>query len=387
MRRIVSGGREIDCCAACGALWFDYGEIRELTESRVPTASESESPGEPPANVPPKGKPGALLSRVRAAAASLRCPRCEGSLAAIDFQATGIPVLRCPACEGILAPRNSAAGISAKFRFLREHGAQYAALGQTMAGEARRRMEAKYGPARPGTPGGVAVPFPIIVPLADDAPEPGSLPLVTYTLIAVSVFLYLLGQVKGVRLPLPGGLPGLPSGTGFAGVPRLPLLFAPFFHAGILPLAVGSLFLFVLGDNVEDRLGKAPYFILYLLCGAVAGAAHVLWGKAGAPPALGSTGAVAGILGAYLVFFPNVSIRMYGMGRIVRLPAYLFACAWVVAAFFLAWGTGPIEEFVNPAALSLAGNLAGFGAGIACAVLWRLCEDAGSPTPTGERKP
>lgn len=378
MRRIVSGGKEIDSCTACGAIWFDYGEIPELTEGRLPVASgnEGESPGEPPVDPPPKKNARTVLSRVRAAASSLRCPRCEGSLAAIDFQATGIPVLRCPACEGILAPRDSAAGIHAKFRFLREQGAKYAALGSTIAGEAKRRMDAKYGPADTDAAGKMAVPFPIVVPLADDAPETGSLPLVTYGLIGVWVFLSIVGQVNGAPLPLPGGLAGLPSGTGFAGVPKLPLLFAPFFHTGILPLAVGSLFLFVLGDNVEDRLGKVPYFALFLLCGAIAGAAHVLWGKAGGPPAQGSTGAVAGILGAYLVFFPNVSIRMYGMGRIVRLPAYLFACAWVVAAFFLAWDPGPFMEFLNPAALSLAGNLAGFGTGVFGAIFWRFLEDA-----------
>ena len=67
---------------------------------------------------------------------------------------------------------------------------------------------------------------------------------------------------------------------------------------------------------------------------------------------------------------------MYGMGGIVSLPAYLFACAWVIAAFFLAWGSGPIMEFLNPAALSLAGNLAGFGTGIIGAIFWRLREDA-----------
>jgi membrane associated rhomboid family serine protease/Zn-finger nucleic acid-binding protein len=390
MRRIVSGGKEVDFCTACGALWFDYGEIKELTEGRVPGPSPGETPplGPPEAagNTGRKDKPGAVLAGLRRTAASLACPRCGGALTAIDFQATRIPVLRCPACEGILAPRDSAAGISAKFRFLREHGAKYAALGQTMAAEAKRRVEAKDGPARPGESGGMVVPLPVIVPLADEGPETGSLPLATYTLIAVSVFLYILGQIRGAPLTLPGGLTGLPSGTGFAGVPWLPLLFAPFVHAGILPLAVGSLFLAVLGDNVEDRLGKIPYVFLYLFCGAVAGAAHVLWGKTGGSSALGSTGAVAGILGAYLVFFPNVSIRMYGMGQIVRLPAYLFACAWVIAAFFLEWGTGPIERFLYPGALSLAGNLAGFGTGILAAVLFRLGEDMEVPASPGDRQ-
>jgi len=372
-RRVVAGNQEIDCCAACGALWFDYGEIRELTEGRLSVDAEGGPPPAPTGRAATAEKPGAILSRMRGEAASLACPRCGAALTAIDFQLTGIPVFQCASCEGILAPRTSAAGIAARFRFLREHGEKYAALGETLARKEKRRMESEYGAGGSGTAGNLAVPLPMVVPLADDAPAIRSFPLVTYALIAVTVILYLIGQVRGVRLPLPGGLQDLPSGTGFAGVPKLPLLFAPFFHAGILPLAIGSLFLFVLGDNVEDRMGSAAYFFFFLVCGVIAGIAHVLWGKAGGTPALSSPGAVAGILGAYLVFFPNVSIRLYGMGRIVTLPAYLFACAWLIDVFFLG-PAGPLASLVDPARLSLPGNLAGFGAGVFGAILRRFCE-------------
>jgi membrane associated rhomboid family serine protease len=157
-------------------------------------------------------------------------------------------------------------------------------------------------------------------------------------------------------------------------VPKFALLMAPFLHGGIVPLGVGCLFLFVLGDNVEDRLGRVPFLLFYLFCGAAAGAAHVLLGKAGMPAALGSAGAVAGVLGAYLVFFPDVPIVMYGMGRVVTVPAYLFACAWAVAVFLWGWGPGPLSNLLNPAPYTLPGHLAGFGTGVACATLWRYCE-------------
>jgi membrane associated rhomboid family serine protease len=157
-------------------------------------------------------------------------------------------------------------------------------------------------------------------------------------------------------------------------VPKFALLATPFLHGGIVPLAVGCLFLFVLGDNVEDRLGRVPFLLFYLFCGAVAGAAHVLWGKAGMPAALGSAGAVAGVLGAYLVFFPDVPVDMYGMGRVVTVPAYLFACAWAVAVFLWGWGPGPLSNLLNPAPYSLAGHLAGFAAGALGAALCRSME-------------
>jgi membrane associated rhomboid family serine protease len=79
------------------------------------------------------------------------------------------------------------------------------------------------------------------------------------------------------------------------------------------------------------------------------------------------------VLGAYLVFFPEVPITMYGAGKVASVPAYLFACAWAVAQFL--WGWGPLSDLLNPAPYSLAGNLAGFGAGAAGATLWRSLEN------------
>ncbi len=121
-------------------------------------------------------------------------------------------------------------------------------------------------------------------------------------------------------------------------------------------------------------MGRIPFIVFYVLCGAAAGVAHLVFGTPGPPPAVGSAGAVAGVLGAYLVFFPPVSITMYSRGRMASVPAYLCACAWVVAAVLI--GPGLFSRFFNPAPFSLAGNFAGFGAGLFCAIAWRLLEEA-----------
>ena len=377
MRPVAAGDREVDRCMACGALWFDAGEIRELTDGRVPLdADEAQagrgSPGAPAAAPPGQGAPGVLVKMHREAKI-LACPRCGGALRAIDFQMTGIPVLLCLGCRGYLAPRASAAAIHARFRFFREHEGTYAAIGEAMAGQIQRRMggaqarvEAEGPPPR--------IPLPILVPLRDDGPAAQSLPIVTYLLIGLSAVLYVYFRISGAGLRLPGGIPGLPAGGGFGVVPGAAILASPFLHAGLVPLVAGALFLFVLGDNVEDRIGRVPFLVLYLLCGAAAGVAHLHLGTPGHPAALGSAGAVAGVLGAYLVFFPQVSITMYGLGRVASLPAYLFDCAWIVAAFLI--GPGPFTNFLNPAPFSLAGNIAGFGAGVVGAIGWRLLEEA-----------
>jgi len=371
MGAVASGEVEVDRCRTCGAAWFDPGEIRELTQGRL-LAEEDAEPGTDPFP-PAKEEKGAALRLAWGEARELSCPRCGGPLRPVDFQLTGVPVFRCAGCGGMLVSRRSANALSARFKFQRDHARLYESLGASMAEEVRGRMNRRLGldvaEVHPGQ-----IPLPLLVPLADGA-SPGSRPpLVVYGILFLTVAVYLLSWVGAGEGAVLQGRLALASGTGFSGVPKFALLLAPFLNGGIVPLIVGCLFLFVLGDNVEDRLGRVPFLLFYLFCGAVAGAAHVLWGKAGMPAALGSAGAVAGVLGAYLVFFPDVPIEMYGMGRVATVPAYLFACAWAVAVFLWGWGPGPLSNLLNPAPYSLAGHLAGFGTGMACAALCRSME-------------
>jgi membrane associated rhomboid family serine protease len=273
----------------------------------------------------------------------------------------------------MLVSRRGAKSLAERFQFQRDHARLYESLGASMAEAVRGRMNLRFGPDAGEVRAG-QIPVPVLVPLSDGA-SPGSRPpLAVYGILFLTVALYLLSRIGAGEGAVLQGRLALASGTGFSGVPKFALLLAPFLNGGIVPLIVGSLFLFVLGDNVEDRLGRVPFLLFYLFCGAVAGAAHVLWGKAGMPAALGSAGAVAGVLGAYLVFFPDVPIEMYGMGRVATVPAYLFACAWAVAVFLWGWGPGPLSNLLNPAPYSLAGHLAGFGTGVACAALCRSVE-------------
>ena len=368
---VASGEVEVDRCRTCGAAWFDPGEIRELTQGRLPGA---EDPSPPDDLAPPsqEGK-GAALRRAWGEAAGVSCPRCGEPLRPVDFQLTGVPVFRCGGCGGMLVSRRGVKDLAERFKFQRDHAQLYESLGASMAEEVRDRMNRRLGPdigeLRPGQ-----IPLPVLVPLADGASPGSRSPLVVYGILFLTVALYLLSWIgAGEGTGLQGRL-ALPSGTGFYGVPKVALLLAPFLNGGIVPLGVGCLFLYVLGDNVEDRLGRVPFLLFYLFCGAISGAAHVLWGKAGMPAALGPAGAVAGVLGAYLVFFPDVPIEMYGMGRVVTVPAYLFACAWAVAVFLWGWGPGPLSKLLDPAPYSLAGHLGGFAAGALGAVLCRSVE-------------
>ncbi|HEX9206455.1 MAG TPA: rhomboid family intramembrane serine protease [Candidatus Deferrimicrobiaceae bacterium] len=382
MRPVASGATEVDRCISCGAAWFDPGEVRELTEGRFAgeEAAEGREPLPAPASAAEKRS---AMARAHREAAGMECPRCGGPMRAVDFRMTGIPVLHCRGCGGIFAPRNSVSELARRSGFERRNADLYAALGESMATELRRRLVRKYAADRGGDFMGEAKApgLPVVVPFGDAAPAPARLPVVTWMFVGLTVATYLLSTTGAAGMgELPARL-ALPSGTGFAGVPRFHLLLAPFLAGGVVPLAVSCLFLLVLGDNVEDRVGRVTFLFFYILCGAVAGAAHVLLGKAGAPAALGSAGAVAGVLGAYLVFFPEVPVSMYGMGETVSVPAYLFACAWAVGVFLWGWGQGPLSALLDPAPYGLAAHLAGFSAGVASAVLWRTFEESGAGKP------
>jgi len=382
MRPVASGATEVDRCLSCGGAWFDPGEVRELTEGRFAGEEAAEGMEPPPAPVPTAEKLSAM-ARAHREAAGMQCPRCGGAMRALDFRMTGIPVVHCGGCGGTLAPRGSVAQLARRFGFQRRNAALYGALGESMASEMRKRLERKYAAAPEENYRGEAKApgLPVVVPFGDAAPAPARPPVVTWGLAGLTLAMYLLSTTGAAGTGELPALLALPSGTGFAGIPRLHLLLSPFLAGGLVPLVVGCLFLLVLGDNVEDRIGRGTFLMFYLFCGAVAGAVHVLWGKAGAPAALGSAGAVAGVLGAYLVFFPEVPVTMYGMGETVSVPAYLFACAWAVGVFLWGWGPGPLSALLDPAPYGLAGNLAGFVAGVAGAGLWRSFEDAGSGKP------
>lgn len=380
METVSSAGVEIDRCGTCDALWFDAGEIRELTEGRLAVSRAPEAAADPGVDAG-KTVAGTAIGRMHRLASSLSCPRCGTGLSAIDFQATGIPVIFCPSCRGFLAPKASAVKLEERFAFSRKHAAQYAAMGESMAQSMKKTLDLKYGAIAPpevGSSRGVS--FPVVVPLSAEAPSPASFPAATWIFLAIPVLLLLMSSIGGVACRLPAVPGGIPSGTGLGSAPLWLLVAYPFMPGGLLSLVTGVLFLLVLGRQVEERVGLVPFASLYFLGAVVAGLAHMSAGRVGAPIALGSAGSVAAVLGAYLVFFPNVPIRMYGMGRIVSLPAYLFGCCWLVAMLMgnpeTGGGMGLLLRFANPTPLSLWGNLGGFLAGAMGAIGFRVREDS-----------
>lgn len=144
----------------------------------------------------------------------------------------------------------------------------------------------------------------------------------------------------------------------------LSLVTSMFLHGGIIHIAGNMLFLWVFGNNIEDRLGKVRFLIFYLLCGVLAALAHVYGNSASTVPTVGASGAVAGLLGAYLVLFPRARITtilpLFFFWQIIKLPAMVVLGIWFLSQFLIAGA-----QQLGGSGVAWLAHVGGFAAGVA----------------------
>ena len=173
-----------------------------------------------------------------------------------------------------------------------------------------------------------------MIPLRDTIPS-RTAPVVTVALIALNGLVFLhetaLGDHLGTFVEAYGLIPRRLvawEGAPLDPVRFLPLLTSMFWHGGWLHLLGNLLYLWIFGDNVEDRLGHARYLLFYLLAGVIAALAQVAGDPSSTSPTIGASGAIAGVLGAYLVSFPRAKV-------VTLIPVFIFP--WIVQIPAVAW--------------------------------------------------
>ena len=153
-----------------------------------------------------------------------------------------------------------------------------------------------------------------------------------------------------------------------------PLVTAMFVHGGWMHIVGNMLYLWVFGDNIEDRLGRARYLVFYLLCGILAGLAHTLAHPLSNRPAIGASGAVAGVLGAYLLSFPRARIlALVPLGfflHLTEVPAGFFLGLWLILQLVSGIGALVAVEQVGQLVAWWA-HVGGFAAGMILIVTLR----------------
>jgi len=226
----------------------------------------------------------------------------------------------------------------------------------------------------------------MLFPIGDDNSERRIIPFVNYTLIAINVlvFLYQMGNedfTLGYSVvpreitegrDIVGTVPVGRSRLRLTDSPSpiyLTLLSSMFMHGGFMHIAGNMLYLWIFGDNVEDRMGHLKYLIFYLLCGFLASATHIFFGPDSVIPSLGASGAIAGVLGAYLILFPRQGVRVLMWGRIVEVPALIVIGLWGFLQFYS--GFGSLANIGESGGVAYMAHVGGFVAGIALVFLFR----------------
>lgn len=216
-----------------------------------------------------------------------------------------------------------------------------------------------------------------MIPLRDENPS-ATVPVVTRALIGanLAVFVYelLLGRDLGGFLYAWGFTPvKLTLAVRYGDLPLLPavapLLTAMFLHGGWSHLIGNLWYLWIFGDNVEDAIGHAGFLLFYLGCGVAASLVHYLAAPVAAIPMVGASGAIAAVLGAYIVRWPRARVLtllpIFPFFQVVPLPAFLVLGLWFLFQFILGLGSP-----VTGGGIAFAAHVGGFLVGLA--VMWLL---------------
>jgi membrane associated rhomboid family serine protease len=185
-----------------------------------------------------------------------------------------------------------------------------------------------------------------MIPLKDDNPT-RTFPFVNWALILINVAVFLYQVQLPARAAkafvlhnatIPQRIPAFLAGhLGFQ-IAFYPLFTSMFLHAGWMHLLGNMLFLYIFGDNVEDYFGHLGYLIFYLFCGVGSGLIHVLFNLHSSLPAIGASGAISGVMGAYLVLYPRAKVLVWII-ILVPIPAVFVLGYWFVLQFLEGMGS------------------------------------------------
>jgi membrane associated rhomboid family serine protease len=213
-------------------------------------------------------------------------------------------------------------------------------------------------------------------PIGDDNSNRRIVPWVTYILIALNLVFFVLELTGGDAFIMkwafvPSRFLANPAGE------FLTLFTSMFMHAGWLHLGGNMLYLWIFGDNVEDRFGHGKFIIFYLLCDLLATFAQLAFNSGSDIPNLGASGAIAGVLGAYIILFPKGRISVLSGSRTVQMSALIVIGLWIVLQLFS--GIGSIAASSDVGGVAYMAHIGGFVAGILLTFLFRESSKAQLP--------
>ena len=202
-----------------------------------------------------------------------------------------------------------------------------------------------------------------MLPIGDDDSARRLTPIVTYVLIALNVLVFLLELSSGDAFINRWAF--VPSRFLADPVGDFPTLLASMFmHASWVHLLGNMLYLWIFGDNVEDRLGHGMYTVFYILCGLAATFAQLAFSMGSNIPNLGASGAIAGVLGAYIMMFPRTRVSVLMGRQVVPMSALIVIGFWIVIQIFSGIGSFTASSQTEGGGVAYMAHIGGFVAGV-----------------------
>jgi membrane associated rhomboid family serine protease len=217
-------------------------------------------------------------------------------------------------------------------------------------------------------------------PISDDDTARRTFPTVTLALIGLNVLVFLAELGGGDQFIANWAF--IPSRfSEQPGANAVTIFSAMFMHGGWFHLFGNMLFLWIFGDNVEDRFGHAKFLIFYLLAGIAATFAQYSVAPESGVPNVGASGAIAGVLGAYILLFPQARVNVLLGRQIVAMPAFIVLGLWIVLQLVSGVGTiGYTDESANAGGIAYMAHIGGFVSGLAMTFLFRGPSSPGTET-------
>jgi len=211
-----------------------------------------------------------------------------------------------------------------------------------------------------------------MIPIKDDNPT-RTFPITNFALIAINVVVFFYQATLPphafkaflmANATIPAKIPAFLAGyLGFK-MAFYPMFTSMFLHGGLMHLLGNMLFLYVFGDNVEDYFGHLGYLLFYLFCGVGSSFVHVLFNWNSSLPAIGASGAISGVMGAYAVLYPRANVLMLFFVFLLPIPAMFVLGYWFVLQFLE--GIGGLGA-ANSGGVAFWAHIGGFLIGLAIA--------------------
>lgn len=356
----------VDKCLQCGGIWFDAREIGVFTNSlRKFDLSQIEIAFRPPE------REGYHVSL---------CPRDEETLVEGKHGYNSkVTVHRCNRCKGVWVTAFDTISLIEMVKISQAIEPATRELAKSLL-EHDKDIQYWRSLKEAGEQMSRRVPywrvymmryFAVVLPLYDVNPR-REVPLMTALLIVLNVMVFLTTSFHVRNFEAMYAVWAMKPAVILEGRQLWTLFSSLFLHAGVLHLLGNMYFLWMFGDNVEDRLGWKRYLLFYLAVGVAADLAYILTKPGSDLPSLGASGAISGLMGAYLVFFPRANVKTLFFTYLVDVPAWVYMLLWFVLQIY--WAT--VYTFIGSGGVAWGAHIGGFIAGALLASAFQNREQA-----------